>query len=132
MASEIHGGPVSRAAFFTGWVLTVLLSLLLLSGVAFALAQPQKAAEGMVQTGYPRHAMTPIVIAELVCVILYLLPRTAALGAVLLTGYLGGAVATHVRIDEWQFVIAVAVGVEVWLSLYLRDRRVRALLPMRR
>ena len=132
MASEIHGGPVSKPAFLAGWVLTVLLSLFLLMGVVFTFAQPEKAAEGMVKAGYPKHTMLPIMIVELICVLLYLLPRTAVLGAVLLTGYLGGAVATHVRIDEWQFVIAVAVGVVVWLSLYLRDRRVRALLPMRR
>jgi hypothetical protein len=60
-----------------------------------------------------------------------LLPRTAVLGAVLLTGYLGGATATHVRINDHNFFIPVVVGIVVWLALYLRDRRVRALLPWR-
>jgi hypothetical protein len=73
----------------------------------------------------------PILVVELCCVLLYLIPQTAVLGAILLTGYLGGATATHVRVDEAYFM-PVVVGILVWLGLYLRDPRLRALVPWRR
>jgi hypothetical protein len=80
--------------------------------------------------GYPQGALTGIGLLELTCVALYAIPRTKILGAVLLTGYLGGAVATHVRISE-PFVIPLVMGALAWLGLYLRDEKVRALSPLR-
>ena len=70
-------------------------------------------------------------ILEVACTVIYLIPRTAVLGAILLTGYLGGATATHVRIGEPWFM-PVLLGVVVWLGIYLRDPRLRALIPLRR
>jgi hypothetical protein len=90
--------------------------------------KPEMAAEGMSKYGYPAGATKPLLIAEIVSAVLYVIPQTAVLGAILLTGYLGGAVATHVRAGE-PFWFPIIFGVLVWLGLYLRDARVRALLP---
>lgn len=112
-----------------GWVLTILLvCMLTLSGVMklIYLDEFQKEWEGRLQ--YPATTALAIGIVELACVLIYLFPRTAILGAVLLTGYLGGATATHVRIND-PFFGPVVIGVLVWVALYLRDSRVRQLLP---
>ena len=95
-----------------------------------ALFKPEMVKEGMQKHGYPASSAMPIIIVEMVCVALYVIPQTAVLGAILLTGYLGGATATHVRVSE-PFVIPVVVGVLVWLGLFLRDPRVRELIPLR-
>ncbi|GAC1655123.1 MAG: hypothetical protein NVS9B15_15910 [Acidobacteriaceae bacterium] len=90
------------------------------------------ALAGMAQAGYPESSIVPIGLALVVAAILYAIPHTAVLGAVLLTGYLGGAVATHVHMGQgWQLWFAVGFGVLAWLGIWLRDARVRALLPMR-
>ena len=73
--------------------------------------------------------MTPIGIVELLCVVVYLIPRTSVLGAILMTGYFGGAVATHVRVSD-NFAIPLVLGVFVWVGLFLRDARLRELLPL--
>lgn len=87
--------------------------------------------QGTVQFGYPAHLATPIGVVLVVCTLLYVLPRTALLGAILLTGYLGGATATHVRVEDPNFLFAATFGVLVWAGLYLREPRLRALLPLR-
>jgi hypothetical protein len=74
--------------------------------------------------------MQRIIIVEIACAVLYAIPRTSVLGAILLTGYLGGATSTHVRAGE-PFYLAVGTGIVVWLGLYLRDERLRALIPLR-
>jgi len=76
--------------------------------------------------GYQESALLPLALLELTCTILYVVPRTRVLGAVLLTGYLGGAVATHVRVGD-PFLVPLVLGILVWVGLYLRDPRVRAL-----
>jgi hypothetical protein len=80
--------------------------------------------------GYPESLARPLGIVELACTIIYLVPQTAVLGAILLTGYMGGAIATHVRVGDPYFV-QIGMGVMLWLGLYLRDARLRALLPLR-
>ena len=93
------------------------------------------AVEGTVALGYPVDTVQWIGVIELVCVVLYLVPRTAVLGALLLTGYLGGAIATHVRIGNPLFshiLFPVYVALFVWGGLYLRDTRLRELLPLRK
>jgi hypothetical protein len=80
--------------------------------------------------GYPESVLSTLAIVELGCALLYAVPQTAVLGAILITGYLGGAVATHVRVED-VFVAPLLLGVLAWLGLYLRDLRVRALLPLR-
>jgi hypothetical protein len=81
--------------------------------------------------GYPADTLTPIGLVEIACVLVYAVPQTAFLGAVLMTAYLGGAVATHVRIGEPP-TLPIILGVLAWLGLYLRDPRLRALAPLRK
>lgn len=107
------------------------LPILMLSMSAYLklTANPQLMEQVSKQLGYPPSLMTPLGILEIACVVLYAIPRTAVLGAILLTGYLGGAISTHVRVGDGFFPEAV-LGVLVWLGLYLRDGRVRALIPL--
>jgi hypothetical protein len=95
----------------------------------------QPAVEATTQLGYPESALVPIGLVELVCVVLYVIPRTSVLGAILLTAHLGGAVATHVRAGSpvlSHMLFPVYVAVFVWGGLYMTDERVRALIPFRR
>jgi hypothetical protein len=96
-----------------------------------AATQNPQMAENWAHFGYPPSALLPIGLVELACAIVYAVPRTAVLGAVLVTGYLGGAVATHVRVSESLWVGPAFLGVLAWLGLFLRDGRIRALLPVR-
>jgi hypothetical protein len=123
--------PASKGALWTGRVISALPVLLMLFGAVFTFVKPAEAREGMIKHGYAEHHVIPIIIVEVCCVILYVIPQTAVLGAILLTGYLGGATATHVRVSEPWFM-PVIVGILVWLGLYLRDPRLRALVPLRR
>jgi hypothetical protein len=122
--------PIRGVMFWGGWVLTVLVSLMLAMGGVMNVTRAPMAVEGLSKYGYPPGVLVPLGLVVLAAVALYLVPRTAVLGAILLTGYLGGAVNTHVRAGEPWFVAAI-VGVLVWLALYLRDARIRALVPLR-
>ena len=125
-------GTQPKAMTWTGWVITVLIALLMtFSGTLKVLNPPDLAELFTGKFGYPGDVTLYIGIVEISCVVLYLIPQTAILGAVLLTGYLGGAIATHVRIHD-SFLGPAMIGVFVWLGLFLRDPRVRALLPIRR
>lgn len=115
---------------WTGRAISALPVLGLAMSAVMKILQTPEAVEGMGKFGYDAKLLLPLAIVEATCTVLYLIPQTAVLGAVLLTGYLGGAVATHVRVEE-GFVPPVIVGVLVWLGLFLRDSRLRALLPWR-
>jgi hypothetical protein len=123
--------PESKAMVWTGRVLSALPVLLLLFSATTKLIPPTEPVNPADQMGIPAHLFFWIGITELVCVVLYVIPQTAVLGAILLTGYLGGAVMTHLRAGDGFFFAPVVVGVIVWLGLYLRDRRIRALAPFR-
>jgi len=112
------------------YIMTALPVLLLLMGGVMKVTMTPVAIEGFVHPGYPNTPALGIGVVELLCVVLYLIPQTAVLGAILLTGCLGGATASHVRIGE-PFHMAVLLEVVIWGSLYLRDARVRALIPLR-
>lgn len=114
-----------------GWILTVAPCGLLAMSAAMKLRQPPEMAAQIEKFGYPSGVWTPLAIVEGTCALLFLLPPTRVLGAILLTGYLGGATATHVRVSDPWFT-PVVVGVVVWLALFLRDARVRALVPWTR
>jgi hypothetical protein len=118
----------------TGWVLSFLVVAQLLSSASFRAAYHSYAvAEIVTGYGYPESAILLIVIAECALVVLYLIPQTSVLAAILLTGYLGGAVATHLRIaDTARAAIPLVVGMLAWGGLYLRDSRIRQLVPFRR
>jgi hypothetical protein len=120
------------AALWTGRVLSALPVLMMLGGAIYSLIKPAAVREGFAQFGYPERFFTAIIITEIVCVLLYVIPQTAVLGAILLTGYLGGATATHVRIADPAFVMPILMGVVVWLGLFLREPRLRGLIPIRR
>src|SRR5687767_11104329 len=133
MVSNIQVASVPKRNVWAGRILTWLPALfLLLDGVA-KLFKPLPVVEGTVKLGYAESTIIPIGIVLIICTVLYLIPRTAVLGAILLTGYLGGAVATHVRAGDGAFgvVFAIAFGALVWLGIYLRDERLRELLPFR-
>ena len=114
-----------------GWVLTVAPCALLAMSATMKFRQPPEMAAQLEKLGYPANVWTPLGIVESTCTLLFLLPPTRVLGAILLTGYLGGATATHVRVSEPWFT-PVVVGVVLWLALVLRDPRLRALVPIAR
>jgi len=111
--------------------MSALPALMLIFSGAMKFSKNPSLAEGFAHLGWPIGAATGLGLLELGCVALYLIPRTAVLGAILLTGYMGGAIATHVRIGE-AVVPQVIFGILIWGGLYLRDLRLRALLPLTR
>jgi hypothetical protein len=121
-----------KVALWTGRVLSALPVLMMLGGAIYSLIKPAAVREGFEKFGYPERFFMPIIITEIICVLLYVFPQTSVLGAILLTGYLGGAVATHVRIADPAFVMPIIIGVIVWLGLFLREPRLRSLIPLRR
>ncbi|MBL8548448.1 MAG: DoxX family protein [Hyphomonadaceae bacterium] len=124
----------SKAMRWTGWALSVLIILFMLLDGAMKLAQPEIVVATTMSLGYPKSAIMPIGVILLVCTALYAFPRTAVLGAILLTAYLGGAVATHVRVGSPLFshtLFGVYLGLMLWAALWLRDARLRALFPLR-
>jgi len=125
--------PVNRTPawmWWTGWVITALPVLGLVMSAVMKFMRPEEVVKGMKDAGWPDNLLFGLGVVELTCTILYLIPQTAVLGAILLTGYLGGAVATHVRIGE-GFAPPVIMGVLVWLGVFLRDSRLRSLIPIR-
>ena len=125
----------SRGRLWTGRVLSTLAVAFLVFDAVIKVAKLALAVEGTTQLGYPERAVAGIGIIELLCLAIYVIPRSAVLGAVLLTGYLGGAVATHVRVGSPLFshiLFPIYVGLMIWGGLYLRDERLRALFPLRR
>lgn len=120
--AQIWGGRVASALPILGLLMSATLKLT---------HSPQLAPQFVEKLGYPEGLLTPIGITEILCTILYAVPQTSVLGAVLLTGYLGGAVATHVRVGD-PFAAPIILGVLIWGGLFLRDPRIRALLPLRR
>jgi hypothetical protein len=116
-----------------GYALSMLAVLFLLMDVITKLFKPSFVVSGTVELGYSESVIIPLGIVLTACTILYIVPRTAVLGAILLTGYLGGAVATHVRVGASAFPVLfpVVFGAILWGGLYLRDRRIAELLPFR-
>lgn len=132
MATSEFVFPGSRYVGMT-WVgrgLSGLCTLLFLFSAGMKLAKGAPVLEAMKTFGIPDHLILPIGVLELACLALYLIPRTAILGAVLLTGYLGGAVVTHLRVGD-PFIMPAVIGVVVWFGVWFREPRLRALLPLR-
>jgi len=135
MASQAQVARVGGRARTIGWVLSGLMIAFLLVDAAMKLVALPVVLETGAPLGFPGAAMARgLGVLLLACTLLYAWPRTAVLGAILLTGYLGGAVATHVRVGDPLFthiLFGVYMGVLLWLGLYLRDARLRALVPLR-
>src|SRR4051794_485126 len=117
--------------YWTGWVISGLVAAAMAMSGAMKFTNSPQLVEGFEHLGWPTKLAVALGILELTCTLLYSIPQTSVLGAILLTGYLGGAIATHVRLGEPVYV-HVAIGVLVWLGLFLRDARIRQLIPLRR
>lgn len=131
MENELNIAGPSKKAYWTGWVLSILPSLLLLFSATAKFLKPEGMEESLKPLGWRIDQMTGLGILEASVVILYLIPRTSVLGAILLTGYMGGAIATHVRIGDYFILAHVLIGVFAWLGIWLREPRLRELAPLR-
>ena len=122
--------PASGVSSWAGRVLSGLAAAMFLMSAVMKLKGGPDLEQGMAHLGLPVSMIVPLAILELSCVAVYLVPRTAVLGAILLAGYMGGAICTHWRVGD-PFFVQIGLGVAVWLGLYLREPRLRALLPLR-
>jgi len=121
----------SKKMKITGWVLSILAILLLLADGFGKLIKPEPVVKATLELGYPENTITTIGILLIICAIIYAIPRSALIGAILLTGFLGGAIATHFRINNPLFshtLFPVYILLFIWLGLYLRSASLRKLL----
>jgi DoxX-like family len=134
-AQSLHSTQrtISSTRLWAGRILSGLSAMFLLMDGGMKLAKPRFVVEATVQLGYPESVIVGIGLVLLASTIFYLVPRTAILGAILLTGYLGGAVASKVRVeaDLFNIVFPVVFGGLLWAGLWLRDRRLQQLVPLR-
>lgn len=129
--SAATAAPTSKQMLWTGRVISAIPVLLMIFSAVMKLIKAAPVVQGMPRYGYPESQIVTIGVLELLSCIVYVIPDTAVLGAILMTGYLGGATATNVRIGDPSYVMTVLLGVFVWGGLFFRDARVRALLPLR-
>ena len=115
---------------WVGRAISILISLLFLLSGAMKLKGGAEVTRGMAHLGLPESLVVPLGILEISCVVIYLIPATSVLGAILLTGYIGGAICAHVRVGD-AFFVQILLGICVWLGLYLRDNRLKELIPIR-
>jgi DoxX-like family len=132
--TQAQAASVSKKLLWAGRIMSVLPALFLFLYGIMKLVKPVVVVEATVQLGYPESVILGLGIVLLTCTVFYLIPRTAVLGAILLTGYLGGAVATHVRVGNplFSIIFPVIIGAMLWGGLYLRDEQLRSLIPWRR
>lgn len=120
----------SRKIVWVSWVISGLMSLLFVMSAFMKLKGGAEVTQGMAHLGLPESLLMPLATLEISCAVIYLIPATSVLGVILLTGYIGGAISTHWRVGD-PFFIQIALGIVVWLGLYLREPRLRALIPLR-
>ena len=121
---------VNRKALWAGRVITTLIALAFGMSGFMKLKGGPELSEGMAHMGLPEKIVLPLAVLELTCLAIYLIPQTAVIGAILLTGYIGGAICTHWRVGD-AFIPQIIIGVLVWLGIYLREPRLWALIPSR-
>jgi DoxX-like family len=121
----------SRRILWVSWVISVLVSLLFLMSAFLKLKDGPEVMKGIAHLGIPESMIVPLSILEITCVVIYLIPVTSVVGAILLTGYIGGAICTHWRVGD-PFFVHIVLGILVWLGLYLRESRLKALIPLRK
>ena len=132
--SNINQAVASKKRPWAGYIISALPVLFLLLDGTMKLFKPEIVIKATTDLGYPESTIVPIGITLVACTILYIIPQTAVFGAILLTGYLGGAVATNVRVGTPLFthiLFPVYVASFLWVGLYLRESRLRALAPLR-
>lgn len=130
MVTDIQPATGSKGMIWTGRVISAVVVLMLTFSAVMKLIHHEEVTKEFTRLGWPDIAVG-LGIVEAACTLVYAIPHTAVLGAILLTGYLGGATATHVRIDDPYFGPVIG-GILVWLGLFLRDPRIRELVPLRR
>ena len=135
MESSASSAPALNKRLWAGRIMSALAVLFLTFDVVIHIMKPAPVIKGFTDLGWSPSLAIPLGIIELVCLVLYLIPRTSVLGAILLTGYLGGAVATNLRVGAPLFsntLFPIYVAVFLWGGLYLRDNALRAVFPVRR
>jgi hypothetical protein len=115
---------------WVGRVISALAALVFLMSAFLKLKGGPELMQGMAHLGLPESMIRPLAILEISCVVIYLIPKTSVLGAILLAGYVGGAICTHWRVGD-PFVAQIVLGIFVWLCLYLREPRLKVLIPFR-
>jgi hypothetical protein len=131
MQSGVQMAAVPKGTMWAGRIVSAIPAVILLFGGIMKLAGLPSVVQGFAQYGYPASSIPVVGILEVGCAVVYLIPRTAVLGAILMTGLLGGAIASNVRTNNPAFIAPLLVGVLVWGGLYFRDLRLRALIPLR-
>jgi len=131
MAAGTPAVPSSNKMIWAGYIVSGLIVLMLLAGSIFGILKAAEMAPQMAKYGFPEGMSMKVNILCIICALIYAFPRTAVLGAILLTGYFGGAVITHLRVGE-PFWIPILVSVLAWGGIFLRDEKLRALIPLRR
>jgi len=129
VASDTYKASASNKQLWAGRIISILPALFLVIDGIMKLVKPAVVVEATVKLGYPEGTIVGLGLVLLACTILYLIPRTSVIGAILLTGYLGGAIATHVRVGDPVFpvIFPLILGAMLWAGLYLRNERLRAL-----
>lgn len=122
---------VSRKRLVLSWVISGLISLMFFFSATMKLVGGPELDKGMEHLGLPASMVLPLAILELSCIVLYLIPATSVLGGILMAGYIGGAICTHWRVGD-PFYLHIALGLLLWLALYLREPRLQPLIPLRR
>jgi DoxX-like family len=131
MPLETQHTSVSKKAMWTGYIMSALPVLALVMSAVMKFMKPAPVVQGFAHLGYLESTAFNLGILEIACTVVYLIPQTSVLGAILLTGYLGGATASTFRVgDPW--VMTVALGILIWGGLFMRDPRLRALIPIRK
>jgi hypothetical protein len=123
---------ISNKAIWTGRIISALPVLLMVFSGVMKLVKPPSLVDGFHQLGLPLSLSVGLGILEISCAVIYVIPRTAVLGAILITGYFGGAILTNVRLANPAWVMPLILGMLAWGGLFLRDRRIRELVPLRR
>ena len=131
MAAGTPAVPSSSKMVWTGRIVSGIVVLFLVAVNLMGIIKHAEMAPQFARMGYPESLAIKIPVVCIICAVIYAIPRTAILGAILVTAYLGGATATHVRIGE-PFFFPVFVAVLAWGGIFLRDEKVRALIPVRR
>jgi hypothetical protein len=123
--------PVSKKMLWTGYIMSAIPVVMLLMSAVMKFVKPQPVLDGFVHLGFPIGMVDGLGVLELLCTVVYLVPSTSVLGAILATGYLGGATVTTLRVGDAYFM-PVVLGILLWGGLYLREPRLRGLIPLRR
>ena len=130
MQTHNETAPASRKMIWAGRIVSGLTVLMLWFSGIMKVMKLAAVVQGFAHYGYPERLLLLIGFLEIASTVVYVIPRTTVFGAILMSGYLGGATASNVRIGDPSFVVTVILGILVWLGLYLRDQRLRTLLPL--